>query len=181
MSLRTRSYDTMADLDLIILGSLLGMPAHGYQLKQNIELTYGKRYVNLSNSRLYPRLSKLEADGYIEGKREPQEKVPDRKTFHVTPAGIGRLKELVATPLGPREDEFDFLARASFFGLITADERRKIIEPLYHEKVNELAEARKKREQFGQYMDKFSMAVLDYGIAAIGNTVEMYRKLLDAE
>lgn len=171
----------MVDLDLILLGTLLGFPTHGYQLKQNIEATYGKRYVNLSNSALYPRLSRLEADGYIEGKREAQEKVPDRKIFHVTPAGIERLKALVATPLGPREDEFDFLARASFFGLITREERQKLLEPLYHEKVAELADARKKREQFSQYMDKFSLAVLDYGIAAIRNTVEMYRKLLEME
>ena len=171
----------MADLDLIILGALLGFPTHGYQLKQNIEATYGKRYVNLSNSALYPRLSRLEADGFIEGKREAQDKVPDRKTFHVTQAGIERLKELVATPLGPREDEFDFLARASFFGLITREERQKLIGPLYREKAEELADALKKREQFGQYLDKFSMAVLDYGIAAIGNTVEMYRKLLEME
>jgi DNA-binding PadR family transcriptional regulator len=171
----------MVDMDLILLGSLLARPAHGYQLKQNIEATYGKRYVNLSNSALYPRLARLEAGGFIEGKREPQEKVPDRKTFHVTPEGLARLKALVAMPLGPREDEFDFLARASFFGLITREERQRIIEPLYREKVIELEEARDKKEKFARHMDKFSIAALDYGISGISNIVELYRKLSEME
>ena len=169
----------MVDLDILILGSLLAGPAHGYQLKQSLEASFGKRYINLSNSSLYPRLSKLESGGYIEGKREQQEKVPDKKIYQVTPAGIERLKVLVAIPIGPRETEFDFRCKAVFFGLITPEERRRVVEPLYHEKLEELKEAQEKCVKFSQYMDKYSLAVLDTGIKELGMAAEFYKKLIE--
>lgn len=169
----------MVDLDILILGALLAGPAHGYQLKQHLEASFGKRYINLSNSSLYPRLSRLEADGCIEGKREAQEKVPDKKIYQITPAGIGQLKVLVATPMGPRETEYDFRCKAVFFALITPEERHRVVEPLYREKQEELKEAQEKRVKFSQYMDKYSLAVLDKGIEELGMAVEFYKKLID--
>jgi DNA-binding PadR family transcriptional regulator len=171
----------MVELDMVILGALIGAPAHGYQLKVHIEGSFGKRYVNLSNSSLYPRLAKLEAAGYIEGKREQQEKVPDKKIYHITPSGIVRLKELVATPPGPRETDYDIKSRLVFFGLLTPEERHKLVEPLYKEKLEELKEAEDKRARFAQYMDKYSLAVLDTGIAELDLAVKLYKKLLDMD
>ncbi|MCM1566349.1 MAG: PadR family transcriptional regulator [Dehalobacter sp.] len=171
----------MVDMDMVILGSLAGMPAHGYQLKRNIESTFGKRYLNLSNSRLYPRLAKLESDGCIEGHKEPQNKTPDRVVYKVTPAGFVRLKELVAAPIDPRDDLFDFMSRAAFFGLITPEERRRLIEPMYNDKLEELAGARQKKEQYGQYMDKYSRAVLDWGTGQLERTIDLFETLMDLE
>ena len=88
-------------MDLVILGILMGAPLHGYMIKQAIEGNYGDRYFKLSNSALYPALAKLEQDGYIEGKREMQEAVPDRKVYHITDAGRKHMIELVATPVEP--------------------------------------------------------------------------------
>ncbi len=90
----------MVDMDLIILGVLQGMPMHGYQLRQQIEASFGKRFFNMSNSALYPKLAKLEADGYIQSRREQQEKVPDRKVYEITAAGRQRVHELVVAPIG---------------------------------------------------------------------------------
>ncbi len=171
----------MVDMDMIILGSLAGIPAHGYQLKRNIESTFGKRYLNLSNSRLYPRLAKLEADGCIEGHKEPQDKTPDRVVYKVTPAGFLRLKELVASPIDPRDDMFDIMSRAAFFGLITTEERRRLIEPLYKEKLAELEAAKMKKEQYGPHMDKYSSAVLGWGIGQLESTIDLFETLMDQE
>lgn len=169
----------MVDMDLIILGSLIANPSHGYQLKQHIESTFGNRYFKLSNSALYPRLSKLEQDGFIEGKREPQDKMPDRIVYYITEAGMGRLRGLVATPPGPREDQFDFMIRATFFGLISKDERLKVAMPEYEAKCCELKEALEKREKYGKYMDKFSLLALDAGIDMIRLTISYYEKLME--
>jgi len=169
----------MVNMDLVILGVLMGHSAHGYAIKQAIEASFGKRYVGMSNSSLYPKLNKLEADGFIVGKREQQEKVPDRKIFEITPAGIEHLKKLVAEPPSPRDTEFDFKSRAVFFGLITPAERRRILEPLYREKLEELEEARQKRGQFGQYLDKYASAVLEAGIKELALAAELYKILLD--
>ena len=89
------------EIDLVILGILMGAPLHGYMIKQAIEGSYGDRYFKLSNSALYPTLARLEKEGYIEGKRELQETVPDRKVYHITEAGRKKLVELVATPIEP--------------------------------------------------------------------------------
>lgn len=171
----------MVDLDMIILSSLAAFPAHGYQLKQNIEASYGRRYVNLSNSSLYPRLIKLESDGYIEGKKERQEKIPDRIVYRITPAGIDRLKALAATPIGPRETDFDFMVHAVLFCMLTREERLKVTEPVYADKQKELEEAKEKLLKFGQYLDRFQLAVLESGIRELETGVELYKKLMEME
>ncbi|HMK46320.1 MAG TPA: PadR family transcriptional regulator [Methanocella sp.] len=171
----------MVNMDLIILGTLMGHSAHGYAIKQAIEASFGKRYIGLSNSSLYPRLTKLEAGGFIMGKREQQEKVPDRRIFEITPAGVEHLKKMVAEPMKPRETDFDFKSKAVFFGLINPEERRRIIEPLYREKVEEVKEAREKREKFGALLDKYASMVMETGIKELEMAEEFYRKLLELE
>jgi DNA-binding PadR family transcriptional regulator len=171
----------MVDMDLIILGVLQGMPMHGYQLRQQIEASFGKRFFNMSNSALYPKLTKLEADGYISSHREQQEKVPDRKVYSITEAGRKRLHDLVAQPPGPREDFRDFQAHAVFFGLLTPEERRGIIEPLLEETEAELKDALEKHEKFSKYMDKYSLFVLNNGIEEIRNQARFFNRLMSME
>lgn len=175
----------MVDMDLIILGMLLGGPAHGYQIKQNIVNSYGNRYFKLSNSALYPRLAKLEKEGLIEGRREPQEKVPDRKVYYITQPGIQKVKELAATPIKPSSDigseDFDFMLHAAFFGLITREERRKVIQPIYEDKCAQLKEAEEKRVKYGQYMDKFSLVVLDNGIEMLKLVKRFHERLMEMD
>lgn len=171
----------MVNMDLMILGVLLGHSAHGYAIKQAIEDSFGKRYVGMSNSSLYPKLTKLEAEGFISGRREQQEKVPDRKIFEITPAGLQYLKKLVAEPLGPRETEFDFKSKAVFFGMITPEERRKVVGPLLEEKRAEVKEAKEKREKFGQFLDRYASIVMETGILELEMAEKFYQKLLEME
>jgi DNA-binding PadR family transcriptional regulator len=171
----------MVDMDLIILGVLQGMPMHGYQLKQQIESSFGKRFFNISNSALYPKLAKLEADGYIQSRREQQEKVPDRKVYEITPAGRQRIHELVVAPPGLREDYIDFKGRAVFFDLLTQEERRRVTEPFLKEAEKELKEALEKHEKFSKYMGRYSLLVLDGGIEELCNQISFLKKMMDME
>jgi DNA-binding PadR family transcriptional regulator len=171
----------MVDMDLIILGVLQGMPMHGYQLKQQIEASFGKQYFNMSNSALYPKLTKLETDGYISSRREQQEKVPDRKVYSITEAGRKRLHDLVVQPLGPREDFQDFQAHAVFFGMLTPEERMVFLKPLLKEAEGNLKDALTKHDQFSKYMDRYSLLILNNGISEIRNQIRLYKQLMDIE
>lgn len=175
----------MVDLELIILGALNTGPSHGYGLKQGLMATYGNRYFKLSNSSLYRALAKLESEGCIEGKKIPQENVPDRVMYHITEAGKKRLKEKVATPVKPSTTpggyDFDFKTQAVYFGLLTFEERRRITQPLYENAEAELKEALVKHEKFAQYMDKYSLAVLEQGIDELRNKYQFYGRLMEME
>jgi DNA-binding PadR family transcriptional regulator len=169
----------MVDMDLIILGVLMGMPMHGYQLKQQIEASFGKQFFNMSNSKLYPKLAKLEADGYISSHREQQEKVPDRKVYEITPAGRQRIHDLVVAPPGPREDIVDFRGRAVFFDLVTPEERRCVTEPFLRQAEKDLEDALDKHAKFSKYMGKYSLMVLDNGIDDLRNEVDFLKRMME--
>lgn len=197
------------EIDLVILGILMGAPLHGYMIKQAIESSYGDRYFKLSNSALYPTLARLEKEGYIEGKREPQESVPDRKVYHITEAGKKRTVELAATPVEPSTSlgmtDFYYKVHAVHFGLLTKEERLKVTMPLYEDLKNELREALVKREkfysdmknymqladnnpqfkeQFGDYlgrMFKFSKFVLETGIEEMEHKIKFYERIMELD
>jgi DNA-binding PadR family transcriptional regulator len=175
----------MVDLDIIILSVLLSTPAHGYKLKQTIEDSFGSRYFKLSNSLLYPRLARLESEGIIEGKKEAQDKVPDKKVYHITDAGRKRLVELISTPVKqvamPGEAEYELLVKATNFILLTKEQRNMVIKPMHDEKLREYEEAVEKREKFYQYMNKFSLAVLDHGIEQLKLNIAFYKKLMEMD
>jgi len=126
---------TKDEIDIIILGLLMNGPKHGYQLKQNVQGDYLKHFVSISVGSLYTRLSKFEAEGLIEGKLEPQDKMPDRTVYYITKAGKKRLKELVATPVDISGvlflDMNSFVTHAIFFDHIGKKERIGVIEPYY--------------------------------------------------
>ena len=197
------------DMDLVILGILMGAPLHGYMIKQAIEGNYGDRYFKLSNSALYPALSKLEQDGYIEGKREMQEAVPDRKVYRITDAGRKHMIELVATPIEPSSSpggtDFSFKVHAVHFGFITREQRRAVTIPFYEDAKAELKEALEKRvkydqemksykdlmknndkfrEQYGQYagfLSDIPLFVLEQGIEELKSKIRFYEKLIELE
>ncbi|HTY91392.1 MAG TPA: PadR family transcriptional regulator [Methanocella sp.] len=197
------------EIDLVILGILMGAPLHGYMIKQAIETSYGDRYFKLSNSALYPTLAKLQKEGYIEGKREMQEAVPDKKVYHITDAGKKRVVELAATPIEPSTSpgltDFYYKIHAVHFGFLTKEERLRVTKPLYEDARLELKDALAKREklnadmkgygqmlesnpqfkeQYGHYivrMTRFPKFVLDAGIGELENKVKFYEQVMEME
>lgn len=197
------------EIDLVILGLLAGSPLHGYMIKQAIEGSYGDRYFKLSNSALYPALARLEQGGYIEGKRELQESVPDKKVYNITDAGWKRLVELAATTIEPSSTpgatDYSFKVHAVHFGFLTKEERRKVTMPLYEDAKLELKEALEKREKYDrgikaaiqileanhQYKEQFSpylssmtqfpLFVLEEGIEELKSKIRFYEKIMELD
>ena len=122
--------------ELIILGTLMGRPFHGYliaKIMQNILGPYGQ----LSKGRLYPLLTKLEEAGLImvEPVSEQQEELSIRRShipsrsFRITEAGRKRLHELMldtTSYLG--EYQKVFLQKVTYFSFLQPEERLHLIE-----------------------------------------------------
>lgn len=132
------SEETKAEVyyELIILGTLMGGPFHGYliaKIMQNILGPYGK----LSKGRLYPLLTKLEEIGLIvveSASERPEELAPRRShipshRYRITEAGHKRFHALMmdtTSYLG--EYQRVFLQKVAYFSFLQPAERLHLIE-----------------------------------------------------
>src|SRR5260370_22236816 len=122
--------------ELIILGTLMGGPFHGYliaKIVQNILGPYGK----LSGGRLYPLLTKLEEAGLIvvepiseqqEHQQHPRSHIPSRR-YRITEVGRERFHTLMmdtTSHLG--EYQKAFLQKVAYFSYLQPQERLQLIE-----------------------------------------------------
>ena len=79
-------------LDLLILRTLAGGPAHGWGLAQNIELQ-SRDVLRLNQGSLYPALHRLEDAGLITGEWTVTEQTRRRvKEYRLTRAGRSALE-----------------------------------------------------------------------------------------
>ena len=79
-----------SDPSLLILSSLMSGPKHGYAMMQDIEQFGG---VHLEPGTLYGALARLERRGWI----EPLPSEDRRRPYRITAAGVGALREQMAT------------------------------------------------------------------------------------
>jgi DNA-binding PadR family transcriptional regulator len=171
------------EIDLMILGSLVLGPAHGYELKKRITDSFGSVYPNLSNSVIYPRLALFQEKGYIKCKIEPQKNAPDRKIYWMTKEGFEQVKVLTATPIkltGAVQSGYtdELTVHIVFFGLISKEQRQAVVSPFYDFTLKRLEEINTKIEQSAT-LDKFNVSLLEYAVLVLKNTADLYRKLLE--
>ncbi len=90
------------------LALLSKQPAHGYELKQALETTFGPGWPSINFGQIYTTLARLERDGFVQSKDVPQERRPDKRVYELTPQGRQYLQEWVEeSTVGPRlKDEF---------------------------------------------------------------------------
>ncbi|HEY3139594.1 MAG TPA: PadR family transcriptional regulator [Acidimicrobiales bacterium] len=81
----------------VLLGLLAAEPRYGYELKAVFERFLGGTWP-LNIGQIYATLSKLEREGLVESQVVPQELVPDRKVYAVTPAGRAELDRWAGEP-----------------------------------------------------------------------------------
>lgn len=93
---------------LTLLALLAKEPAHGYELKQALELTFGDAYPSPNIGQIYVTLGRLEKDGYVRVIDVEQSNRPNKKVYYLTAAGRERLETWADEPTeGPRvRDEF---------------------------------------------------------------------------
>lgn len=101
--------------EYLLMGFLDQQPMHGYDLHERIHHELGQIW-HISLSQTYNILNRLEAEGFIKGEIEAQEKSPARHYFQLTVSGRRRFEEWLNTPTKPsvRTIRVEFLTRLYF-------------------------------------------------------------------
>ena len=91
-----------------ILAMLASSPAHGYELKRELEQHFGAALPPLNTGQIYTSLARLERDGLVDADRVAQDSRPNKRVYRLTPEGQAALDEWVTQPTpGTRlRDEF---------------------------------------------------------------------------
>lgn len=91
-----------------LLALLAKEPAHGYELKQALEQTFGAAYPQPNIGQIYVTLGRLENNGLIRGQDVSQSNRPNKRVYEITDAGREELAKWFEEPSGgPRvRDEF---------------------------------------------------------------------------
>ncbi|NBE53658.1 PadR family transcriptional regulator [Streptomyces boluensis] len=105
---------------LPLLALLAHGPAHGYELKQDLEQLLGPEYPQPNVGQIYVTLGRLEKSGLIEGEDVAQSSRPNKKVYRLTDAGREALQvwfEETSVESRVRDDFFMKLALAPRTGL----------------------------------------------------------------
>ncbi|MFJ6632915.1 PadR family transcriptional regulator [Streptomyces sp. NPDC091376] len=105
---------------LPLLALLSRGPAHGYELKQDLEQLLGAAYPQPNVGQIYVTLGRLEKSGLIEGEEVAQSSRPNKKIYRLTEAGTEALRawfEDTADEPRVRDEFFMKLALAPRTGL----------------------------------------------------------------
>ncbi|WP_073952422.1 PadR family transcriptional regulator [Streptomyces kebangsaanensis] len=86
---------------LPLLALLARGPAHGYELKQDLEQLLGSAYPQPNVGQIYVTLGRLERSGLIEGEEVEQAGRPNKKTYRLTDTGREAVRDWFQKP----EDE----------------------------------------------------------------------------
>lgn len=101
-------------LKYVLLGGLSYRPLTGYQLKQFVD-TSAKHFWYAQTSQIYRTLDTLEAEGLLTSEIQEQEDRPDRRLYHITPAGRADLLAWLAQPMTEIAPTKDSLLVRLFF------------------------------------------------------------------
>jgi DNA-binding PadR family transcriptional regulator len=105
---------------LPLLALLAKEPAHGYELKSQLEQVFGEAYPPPNVGQIYVTLQRLERDGLVRSQDVVQAARPNKRVYELTAAGRGALAAWIDAPSeGPRirDDFFMKLALGPLAGI----------------------------------------------------------------
>jgi len=102
-------------LRYIILGLLGAHPMSGYDIKRAFDRALAS-YWNAGNSQIYTTLKALSQDGLVEAELVVQDARPNKKIYHLTPAGEAALRAWLADSVPERFTKDEFLTKLFFCG-----------------------------------------------------------------
>ena len=111
----------------MLLALLAKEPAHGYELKQALEQTFGGVFPSPNIGQIYVTLARLEKDGLVRSQDVAQTSRPNKKVYELTPSGRAALASWVeAQRDGPRLRD-DFFVKLALATMTGADDRMTLI------------------------------------------------------
>jgi DNA-binding PadR family transcriptional regulator len=172
-------------LEYAILGFLNYHPYTGYDLKKTFDKSV-RHFWPADQSQIYRTLARLTEQGYVEMEKVEQADRPDRKVYHITPAGRSALLEWLSGPPPLSEPRSAPLIQVFFMGQLPDDEVLKRFESyaeimrMFLERydqvpadVNEIyTDVKSPRERF------FWMLTLESGIANMRSSLEWAESII---
>jgi len=136
--------------------------ATGYEIRRKSVEGECSYFVEASYGSIYPALAKLEDEGLVSSRVEPQEGKPARKVYSITDAGRAAFVQALHEPLGEDVFRSPFLLFARFAHLLP----RELVEERCEEHRARLAESvhhikQVARDEPCTPADKW---VIDYGV-----------------
>jgi PadR family transcriptional regulator AphA len=131
-----------------LLGFLDQSPAHGYELHQKLLDQLGEIW-HCSLSQTYNILTRLEAQGFIEGATQAQEKRPDKRELRLTRAGRERFDAWLGrpSPCSVRAIRVEFMTRLYFLYSRNPDQARQAVDAQIGALENYLAHLKHKQPE----------------------------------
>jgi DNA-binding PadR family transcriptional regulator len=112
---------------LPLLALLAKEPAHGYDLKLQLEQIFGQAYPAPNIGQIYVTLQRLARDGLVRGQDVVQTARPNKRVYELTPAGREALAAWLDAPSdGPRIRD-DFFMKLALGPLCGAADRVSLI------------------------------------------------------
>jgi DNA-binding PadR family transcriptional regulator len=120
---------TAVSPEYVLLGPINQQPAHGYALHERITQELSTIW-HISLSQTYNLLNRLEAQGYITGVAQEQDKLPARRRFRLTSAGRRRFEDWLSASTEPSAHAIrvEFLTRLFFAAAISPANAQSVIE-----------------------------------------------------
>jgi DNA-binding PadR family transcriptional regulator len=110
-----------------LLALLAKEPAHGYELKMQLEQIFGEAYPSPNIGQIYVTLQRLERDGLVASQDVVQQTRPNKRVYELTAAGRLALANWVDQPSeGPRIRD-DFFMKLALSPLAGATDRLGLI------------------------------------------------------
>jgi DNA-binding PadR family transcriptional regulator len=94
-----------------MLALLAKEPAHGYELKVQLEQIFGEAYPSPNIGQIYVTLQRLERDGLVQSQDVVQATRPNKRVYELTDAGREALETWIDRPSGGPRVRDDFFMK----------------------------------------------------------------------
>jgi len=112
---------------LPLLALLAKEPAHGYELRQALEQTFGEAYPSPNVGQIYVTLQRLERDGLVRSQDVIQSARPNKRVYEVTDAGREALADWVEEPSAAAHVRDEFFMKLVLAPMAGAGDRLSLI------------------------------------------------------
>ena len=172
-------------LEHAILGFLNYRPYSGYDLKKIFDASV-RHFWPADQSQIYRTLAQMGEKGWVETEVVPQASRPDRKLYHITPAGLEELRRWLLNPLPPEPNRSADMIQVFFAAQLSDEEILGIFEraaALMRAGLEQYARVPRDIEAYSAYTTSrreffFWMLTLDVGIHTLQSNLTFIENLV---
>ena len=167
---------------LTLLGLLERGPSHGYDLKRDYDVYFG-RGRPLRYSQVYATLSRLARDGKAVAGPVEQEAGPERRRYLITEAGIADVERWLAEPVPPEPDLTSELFAKVVLALMLgrpADSYLDVQRAAHLQRMRELTELKRDGDPLGVLLADHALYRLEADLRWIDHTEARLEMLAQA-